>query len=304
MKKIIALVILFGLLLSSVAYASIDNNVSVIINGKQVIFTQDLGYPFIDTNNRTQVPLRATMEQFGAAISWDSASRIAVVEKNGIVVKVPVGKSYIYRNNVLINNDTVAVIKDGRTYLPIRVVLEAFQALVTWNQTTRQVSVVEYPKGHLELSFDFKWQEKASSQYAIWIEDEKRNLIKTVFATDFTKSGGYTFREDSLPLWVAKSGLANMGQKEIDAISGATPGNGSLTYTWDGTDKYGNTVKAGKYSFYLEGTLFWTERILCSGTVTLGGGQQNNILVAIEYINDVNVNKDMIQNVKARYVFD
>jgi hypothetical protein len=95
-----------------------------------------------------------------------------------------------------------------------------------------------------------------------------------------------------------------MGQKEIDAISGATPGNGSLTYTWDGTDKYGNTVKAGKYSFYLEGTLFWAERILCSGTVTLGGGQQNNILVAIEYINDVNVNKDMIQNVKARYVFD
>jgi len=304
MKKIIALVILFGLLLSSVAYASIDNNVSVIINGKQVIFTQDLGYPFIDTNNRTQVPLRATMEQFGAAISWDSASRIAVVEKNGIVVKVPVGKSYIYRNNVLINNDTVAVIRDGRTYLPIRVVLEAFQALVTWNQTTRQVSVVEYPKGHLELSFDFKWQEKASSQYAVWIEDEKRNLIKTVFATDFTKSGGYTFREDSLPLWVAKSGLANMGQKEIDAVSGATPGNGSLTYTWDGTDKYGYTVKAGKYSFYLEGTLFWTERILCSGTVTLGGGQQNNILVAIEYINDVNVNKDMIQNVKARYVFD
>ncbi|TJX15888.1 DUF2271 domain-containing protein [Tissierella creatinini] len=277
--------------------------VGVLIDGSPVVYSQDSGQPFIDSANRTQVPLRATMEQFGAAVTWNSKSRTATVQKNGITVKVPIGKNYIYKDDELISNDTVATIKAERTYLPIRVVLEAFGARVDWNRESQEVLVTSVPvRGNLKISFDFNWQETAGSQYAIWIEDSKGNFVRTVFATDFTKSGGYKFRKESLPLWVAKSGLANMEQPEIDAISGATPGNGRLTYTWDGTDSKGNPVPAGAYRFYLEGTLYWSEQMLCSGSFVLGGDEQKNIPLDIKYINDIDVNKNMIQNITASYL--
>lgn len=38
-------------------------------------------------------------------------------------------------------NDTAALIQDGRTYLPIRVVLESFGAKVQWNGDTNTVVV-------------------------------------------------------------------------------------------------------------------------------------------------------------------
>ena len=61
--------------------------------------------------------------------------------KNGIVVKVPIGKKYIYKNSDLISTDTIALIKDNRTYLPIRAVLEAFNVEVYWDNSLQTVSV-------------------------------------------------------------------------------------------------------------------------------------------------------------------
>lgn len=292
-----------AIIIFSQSNESCTAGVGVVIDGRQVVYSQDSGQPFIDSANRTQVPLRATMEQFGAEVTWNSMSRTATVKKNGITVKVPIGKNYIYKDNELIPNDTAATIKARRTYLPIRVVLEAFGARVAWNQTSQEVLVTSVlVKGNLKISFDFMWQETAGSQYAIWVEDSKGNLVRTVFATDYTKSGGYKFRNESLPLWVEKSGLANMEQSEIDAISGSTPDNGRLTYTWDGTDSKGNPVAAGTYRFYLEGTLYWSEQMLCSGSVVLGGDEQKNIPLDIRYINDIGVNKNMIQNITASYL--
>ena len=66
---------------------------------------------------------------------------MAVVMKDGITVQAPVGQAYILVNGVPVPNDTSAVIRDERTYLPIRAVLEAFGAKVSWNNDTRTVAV-------------------------------------------------------------------------------------------------------------------------------------------------------------------
>ncbi|MBK5215929.1 MAG: copper amine oxidase N-terminal domain-containing protein, partial [Candidatus Pacebacteria bacterium] len=126
MAFILTIALTITLILPAQAYAA--TGISVNINGANINFTQDSGTPFIDSANRTQVPFRQTMEQFGASVSWDQASQTAIAEKNGIIVKVPIGKNYIYKNTELISNDTAALIKDSRTYLPIRAVLEAFGA--------------------------------------------------------------------------------------------------------------------------------------------------------------------------------
>jgi len=118
---------------------------SININNRNVQFTESSGTPFIDSANRTQVPFRQTMEAFGASVSWDSVNNMAVAVKDGVTVQVPIGASYIIRDGQQITNDTAALIKDGRTYLPIRAVLEAFGADVNWNNDTQTV-VVSNPK--------------------------------------------------------------------------------------------------------------------------------------------------------------
>ena len=134
MKKI-----LFGIsvglliLMSLFSVATAASAATVSVDGYLVAFNKDTGYPFVDENSRTMVPLRITMESAGAEVGWDSATRTASVNMNGTTVQVPIGHKYILRDGNKVEIDTSAVIKDGRTYLPIRAVLESFGAIVSWD---------------------------------------------------------------------------------------------------------------------------------------------------------------------------
>ncbi len=140
MKKII-LSIVFVLSLATVPVFAGSSVVNISINGDLVEWTKNSGAPFVDSANRTQVPFRQTMETFGASVEWDKTTDTAIAKKDGITVEVPIGERYIFRNGVKITNDTAALIKTGRTYLPIRAVLEAFDAQVGWNNQTKTVLV-------------------------------------------------------------------------------------------------------------------------------------------------------------------
>ena len=96
--------------------------VTVTIDGVPVSYDQSSGVPFIDENDRTQVPLRRTMEFFGCDVSWNPLTRTATVKKDKTKVSVPIGKSYIQVGKEKVPTDTAAQIRDGRTYLPIRAV--------------------------------------------------------------------------------------------------------------------------------------------------------------------------------------
>lgn len=121
--------------------ASAAEPVRVTIDGEAVVFDGAYGYPYIDSANRTQVPFRKTLETFGCAVSWEDTTRTAIAEKDGVTVRVPIGQAYIEVDDSKVAIDTTAIIVDNRTYLPIRAVLEAFGAQVSWNDTTRCVVV-------------------------------------------------------------------------------------------------------------------------------------------------------------------
>ncbi|MDO4181013.1 MAG: DUF2271 domain-containing protein [Bacteroidales bacterium] len=154
----------------------------------------------------------------------------------------------------------------------------------------------------LEISFRFHRGGIASSQYAIWIEDETGRLVRTLYATSFTAKGGYEYREDAVPVWVSKAKPQTMTAAQVDAITGATPRNGVLTYRWDGTDDKGNRVPSGNYKFFVEGTLYWKSRVLYSGELIWGGETQDSIPVKVEHFNPSVTNAEMITGLKACHI--
>ena len=139
----ILLVLVFALALIGPAGAA-KTGVSVTIDKKPVSFSASDGAPFIDENSRTLVPLRVVMETYGCIVQWDQNTKTAYVVKDGVTVTVTIGQKYIRVNGMSQAIDTAAVIKDSRTYLPIRAVLEAFGAEVEWDAASRTV-VVTHP---------------------------------------------------------------------------------------------------------------------------------------------------------------
>lgn len=201
-NTVLSLIILLTAFISMslVCFAS---DVQVRIDGKNLEFNSSTGAPFIDSANRTQVPLRVTMEACGCSVDWISGSRTAVVEKNGIVVQVPIGQNYILVNGQKKANDTAAMIKNDRTYLPIRAVLEAFGAAVSWDNNSRTVIVssdnietthtncvsqnlIEYVKKNgtyypAESKYEFRYKNNSNWQQYISYTPESRKLeLKTV----------------------------------------------------------------------------------------------------------------------------
>ena len=173
MKKIaLALAAVLSMSIAVPAYAGIG----VTIDDKPVNFTTSTGSPVIDENNKTLVPLRATMESFGCAVNWNESAKTAIVEKDGTVVTLVVGETSMYVNGVHRVNDSMPQIIDGRVYLPIRAVLEAFGASVNWDETTNSISVSSpEEKDNIENN-----QKETESYYDnIYINDDGELVFKS-----------------------------------------------------------------------------------------------------------------------------
>ena len=197
--KVILLVAL--LLITTITISSAAPGVIAIsIDQKPVQFTEASGTPFLDSNSRTLVPFRVALEAFGAAVYWNVETRTAIAEKNGIRVEVPVGQPYLKVDGQRVENDTSAVIVDGRTYLPIRKVLESFGAEVTWNSQVQRVEVISAGSGGVE--FDERGENESPAEKQENQEPandlELQKMIealegKVVFENDITFFALYAF---------------------------------------------------------------------------------------------------------------
>lgn len=126
---------------STTATVDRKTEITITIDGEETAFTTQSGVPFLDNRGRTQVPLRVTMEHYGAIVTWDNVARSATVEKDGAKVIVPVGELYLLKNGAKIAIDTEAQMKDDRIYLPIRAVVEALGGTVAWENESKTVRI-------------------------------------------------------------------------------------------------------------------------------------------------------------------
>lgn len=147
MKKVtivLCIMILFSVLLTNVAFAAEPGGApDVRVNGSIVEFP-DAG-PFIDENSRTMIPVRFVAENLGAKVSWDQDTQTATIEKGYITVKITIGDAELFVINEgipeKVTMDTAAVLRDSRTYVPIRFVAEALGAYVDYSDEYRTVGI-------------------------------------------------------------------------------------------------------------------------------------------------------------------
>lgn len=89
--------------------------------------------PFIDSNDRTQVPILAVSEMLNCDVEWISETHTAIITReNGDSIIIVIGSNTMLVNNNKVKMDTAALIKDDRTYIPVRFVAEALGLTVEW----------------------------------------------------------------------------------------------------------------------------------------------------------------------------
>lgn len=120
-----------------------DNILFLDLNNRQLNFVDEdgLGKPFVDENNRTLVPVRKCIEAIDGIVHFDEGSRTVVAEKDGIILEIPIDEKFIRVNGEKRDLDTKAVIKEGRSYVPVRYVYETFNYQVQWQNGSRTIKI-------------------------------------------------------------------------------------------------------------------------------------------------------------------
>lgn len=137
MKKICVLLFVIILTLTSVIVCFAEDDITVRIDGSRISF--DVAPQIM--NDRTMVPLRAIFEAMGLSVNWDEKTKTVTSEKENVKISITVGEDSMYVNGAKKHLDSPALIKDGRTLVPVRAISEAFGAEVGWEPYTKMVLI-------------------------------------------------------------------------------------------------------------------------------------------------------------------
>ncbi|MCI8285720.1 MAG: copper amine oxidase N-terminal domain-containing protein, partial [Firmicutes bacterium] len=100
--------------------------------------------PYLDANNRTQLPIRYAAIACGVDekdISWDQASQTATINGKNVVLRITIGSNIMQTSNGNITMDTAAVSSNGRIFVPIRYIANALGAEVGWDYDTKTITL-------------------------------------------------------------------------------------------------------------------------------------------------------------------
>ena len=105
--------------------------ITILIDDNPVTYPD--AQPFIDEQDRTQVPVRALAEMLNCQVIWnDQTQGVTIIDDDGTVITTKIGDNKIVADGKMIEMDTTAIIINNRTYLPLRFVSEALGFNVFW----------------------------------------------------------------------------------------------------------------------------------------------------------------------------
>lgn len=116
-------------------------NSKMTVNGASKSIDEQGTVPVI-RNDRTLLPVRAVFEAMGGTVGWDSSSRVVTLTKDGKTLYLGIDNTLSWDSNgKYYTLDSAPIILNNRTMLPIRFVVEYFGGSVSWNGTTKTVTI-------------------------------------------------------------------------------------------------------------------------------------------------------------------
>lgn len=121
-----------------------DGGISVQLNGAPVAFTDAAPE---STDGRTFVPLRAVMDAMNAQVDYDSQTGTVAIHRGGVDLSMVLGQNSASvtedGQTRTMTMDVTPYVKEGRTYVPVRFVAEAFRCNVGWDSDSKTVIIVD-----------------------------------------------------------------------------------------------------------------------------------------------------------------
>lgn len=115
----------------------------VRLNGELLAFEDQ--YPLLDYADNggtyTLIPIRGVSEALDANVEWDGENRMVEIEKDGRDMILYVDSGTAFLDGEAVTLEMPAKIKNNRTMVPLRFVMEAFDVEVNWDQDTRTVEI-------------------------------------------------------------------------------------------------------------------------------------------------------------------
>ncbi|KNY29158.1 copper amine oxidase N-terminal domain-containing protein [Pseudobacteroides cellulosolvens] len=102
----------------------------VFLNKKELTNIQP-----INVNGRIMVPIRKILEYIDADFEWIPDKRMVKINKDKNNIDLIINTPFCWVNGKSVNMDVPALIKQGRTYVPIRFLAESLDMDVHWDQS-------------------------------------------------------------------------------------------------------------------------------------------------------------------------
>ena len=193
-KKIILGASILALAIPTFVFANSD--IRLWMKGE--IIKSDVA-PYI-SEDRTMVPLRVISENLGKKVTWNNNDKkVNIKDEKGNEFSLVINEKFMENvssdSNLKIKLDAPAVIKDNRTFVPIRAIAEAFGEKVQWDNDKRVVVIgdnydskkikndeIENTEDPLGLDYLYKkdMAGKSDEEKAIY-ENKMRNMPSKVF---------------------------------------------------------------------------------------------------------------------------
>ncbi|WP_420539861.1 copper amine oxidase N-terminal domain-containing protein [Paenibacillus polymyxa] len=119
--------------------ASSTKPIEVLLNAKKIQFPD--AKPFQDSNDYVMVPIRFVSEALGAKVGWEkTGGQLAVsINNDAHAVNMTVGQNTATVDGQTKTYETKIILKQNRTFVPLRLVSEGLGQTVEWDKVSRWV---------------------------------------------------------------------------------------------------------------------------------------------------------------------
>ncbi|MEK6991723.1 copper amine oxidase N-terminal domain-containing protein [Paenibacillus sp. FSL K6-1566] len=150
MRKLLVCTVAIMLSLAAFHTVIYASEVRVSVDGREVQFPDE--HPYVDPKtNLTMVPLAFVSDKLGATAKWNGELKQITISLKRDNIMLVIGDHHAQVNGKRVDFKGAAVLKNGRTMVPLRFISEALHAIVDWQPSSNRVSIMtsvaRVPKG-------------------------------------------------------------------------------------------------------------------------------------------------------------